>query len=129
MKNILTTVGAIVTGVLVTGGLAVLAQDTAADQPQSPPYNWPNNNFTNRVVVPTVECYTNTEAAVAKDKSFRRSEGAGKGAAALQTGPRIEPRASSQYMEQDPKAHVNDPWDFKDTNANQNAWPGWSNWR
>lgn len=129
MKTIMKTVSVMFAGALLSGAMAASGQDTAADQPQSPPYNWPNNNLTNQIVVPTVECYTNILAAAAADKKFRREDAARKGAAGLQSGPRVAPLQASQYMEQDPKAHTSDPWDFTDTNANNTAWPGWSNWR
>lgn len=77
------------------------------------PWEQPNNNFTNKIAVPTVRFYTNTQAAVVHDQKYRvRQEGvASKGAAALQSGPRIEPRPPTTYLQPDPWVQTDHPWD------------------
>ena len=63
--------------------------------------------------MPTVKLYTNTQAAAANDQQFRvRQEGGtAKGAAGLQSGPRIEPRAPTTYVQSDPWVQRDHPWD------------------
>ena len=84
------------------------------EMPWGTSWEWPNNNFTNKIVVPTITIYTNTQAAAANDQQYRvRQEGVvTKGAAALQSGPRIEPRPPTAYLQTDPWVQPDHAWDM-----------------
>ena len=98
---------------VISGSVAAFGQDN--NEMAWPPtaWEWPNNNFTNKVVAPTVTLYTNTQAAAVNDQQYRvRQETAtGKGATGLQHGPRIEPRAPTAYVQSDPWVQRDHPWD------------------
>ena len=117
MKTMRKTIVVLFAAAAMTGGLAAIAQDNSYfGQTQQP---WPaNNDFTNKVVMPTTEYWTNTQAAVSTDQSYRvQQEGVvGKGATALQHGPRIEPRPPTTIMHTDPWVHTDHPWDFDPNN-------------
>jgi hypothetical protein len=71
------------------------------------------NDFTNRVVLSTPEYYTNTQAAAVADQQYRvREEGPAKGGTAMQSGPRIEPRPPTTYLNTDPWVELDHPWNF-----------------
>ena len=76
-------------------------------------WEWPNNSFTNKVVVPTVKLYTNTQAAIVNDQQYRVRQDSvpGRGAVGLQRGPRIEPRPPAAYVASDPWVQRDHPWD------------------
>ncbi len=97
---------------VMSGGVAAFCQDNSETLPPTA-WEWPNNNFTNKVVAPTVKLYTNTQAAVANDQQYRvrQETPTGKGATALQSGPRIEPRAPTTYVQSDPWVQRDHPWD------------------
>ena len=111
MKTIIKAAAAVFVTAL-TFGVAALGQDYS--QPWGTSWEWPDNNFTNRIVVPTTTIYSNTQAAVAYDQQYRvRQEGVvTKGAAALQSGPRIEPRPPTAYLQTDPWVQPDHAWDM-----------------
>ena len=113
MKTMNKTVAVLVVAAGMSGGMAALCQDTGETPWPPTAWEWPNNDFTNRVAVPTVKFYTNTQAAVANDQQYRvRQEGVtGKGSTALQSGPRIEPRQPTTYVQTDPWVQRDRPWD------------------
>ena len=98
--------------VAMSVGMAGLCQDSSEMAWPPTAWEWPNNDFTNAVVVPTVKLFTNTQTAVANDQQYRvRQEGAIKGSAALQSGSRIEPRQPTSYVQADPWVQRDHPWD------------------
>ena len=112
MKTIIRAAAAVFV-TAATCGVAVLGQDYS-DMPWGTSWEWPNNNFTNKIAVPTVSFYTNTQAAVANDQHYRvRQEGVvAKGAASLQSGPRIEPRPPTAWLQTDPWVQPDHAWDM-----------------
>lgn len=94
-------------------GVAAYCQDSSETAWPPTAWEWPGNGFTNNVVVPTVKFYTNAQAAVASDQQYRvRQESTtAKGAAALQSGPRIEPHPPTAYVQSDPWVQRDHPWD------------------
>jgi hypothetical protein len=97
----------------MSGAVAASGQDSSEMNWPPTAWEWPDNNFTNKFVVPTVKFYTNTQAAVANDQQYRvRQEGVtAKGSATLQSGPRIEPRPPTTYVQTDPWVQPDHPWD------------------
>ncbi|HTV41241.1 MAG TPA: hypothetical protein VMF08_11740 [Candidatus Sulfotelmatobacter sp.] len=96
-------------------GIATLVPGQDYSETPWPPtsWEWPDNNFTNKIAVPTASFYTNTEEAIANDQQYRvREEGGRKGAAALQSGPRIEPRPPTTYLQTDPWVQPDHAWDM-----------------
>jgi hypothetical protein len=116
MKTNRKTMAAFLAAAAVTVGIAAIAQDNSYFQPTQP--GPANNDFTNKVVMPTPEYYTNNQAAVSTDQQYRvQQEGVvGKGATALQHGPRIEPRPPTTIMRADPWVQQQHPWDFDPNN-------------
>lgn len=110
-------------------GIAALGQDYSQTPWDTTSWEWPDNNFTNKIAVPTVTFYTNTQAAVANDQQFRvRQEGGvTKGAAALQSGPRIEPRPPTTYLQTDPWVQQDHAWDIIPNAPYINESPGDTN--
>ena len=114
MKMMIKTLAVLLVAFALSGGVAAYCQDASDTSWPPTAWEWPNNNFTNKVVVPTVKLYTNTQAAIANAQQYRVSQGAaigGKGAAALQSGPRIEPRPPAGYVGCDPWVQRDHPWD------------------
>jgi hypothetical protein len=110
-------------------GFAVLGQDSS-EMPWPPTtWEWPDNNFTNKIAVPTLTFYTNTQAAVATDQQYRvRQEGTvKKGATALQSGPRIEPRPPTSWLQTDPWVQPDHAWDMNPNVPYINESPGDTN--
>jgi hypothetical protein len=71
------------------------------------------NDFTNRVVIPMPESFTNNQAAIAADQQYRvQEEGPARGATALQHGSRIEPRPPTGSLSTDPWVEQDHPWEF-----------------
>jgi len=97
----------------VISGRAAFCQDNGEMAWPPTAWEWPNNDITNTVVVPTVKLYTNTQAAAVNDQQYRvRQETVtAKGAAALQRGPRIEPLPPGAYEQSDPWVQRDHPWD------------------
>ena len=97
----------------MSGAVVAFCQDNS--QMMWPPtaWEWPGNNFTNKVAVPTVDFYAKTQAAVANDQQYRvRQESVtAKGSAGLQSGARIEPRPPTAYVQADPWVQRDHPWD------------------
>lgn len=115
MKTNIKTAAALCAAVFVSGGVAAFGQYNYYGDTQPPSMqDWPDNDFTNKIVVPTVECYTNNQAAIAADQQNRvQQEGViTKGAAALQRGSRIETRPPTTYMNSDPWIQPDHPWDI-----------------
>ena len=114
----------------VTCGVATLVLGQDYGEMTWPPtsWEWPNNNFTNKIAVPTVTFYTNTQAAASNDQQYRvREEGGRKGAAALQSGPRIEPRPPTTYLQTDPWVQPDHAWDMNPNAPYINETPGDTN--
>jgi hypothetical protein len=113
MKTMNKTMAVLLVAAAMSGGVAALCQDSGEAAWPPTAWEWPNNDFTNKVVVPTVKFYTNSQAAVANDQQYRvRQEGvAGKGSTTLQSGPRIEPRPPTTYVQTDPWVQPDHPWD------------------
>lgn len=113
MKMKMKTTVVVFVAVAISGGVTARCQDTVEMAWPPTAWAWPGNGFTNQVAVPTVKLYTNTQAAAANDRRYRvREEGTPtKGAAALQSGPRIEPRPPSAYVQADPWVQRDHPWD------------------
>lgn len=113
MKTMNKTVVVLFIAAAMSGGVAALCQDSGDTGWPPTAWEWAGNNFTNNVVVPTVKFYTNTQAAVANDQQYRvRQEGVtAKGSSALQSGPRIEPRPPTTYVQTDPWVQRDHPWD------------------
>ncbi|MGH7939559.1 MAG: hypothetical protein ACREFR_00620 [Limisphaerales bacterium] len=114
MKATIKTMAVVFAATILTGGMRALCQDTGGTGWPPTVWEWPNNNFTNKVVVPTVKFYTNSQAAVVHERQYRvRQEGStAKGAASLQSGPRIELRPPTGYMQSDPWVQRDHPWDI-----------------
>lgn len=113
MKTLIKSTTVLVLAAAISGGLAAFCQDNGQTTWPPTAWEWPGNNFTNNVVVPTVDFYAKTQAAVANDQQYRvRQEGTtAKGAASLQSGPRIEPREPTTYVQADPWVQRDHPWD------------------
>lgn len=129
MKTIIKAAAALFV-MAVTCGIATLGlgQDYS-DLPWGTSWEWPDNNFTNRVAVPTATFYANTQAAVANDQQYRvREEGTvAKGATALQSGPRIAPRPPTGYLQTDPWVQPDHAWDMSPNAPYIDASPGETN--
>ncbi|HEX3625248.1 MAG TPA: hypothetical protein VH280_07475 [Verrucomicrobiae bacterium] len=112
MKTLIKPIAVLLAAAIISGGVAAFSQDSRQSSWPPTAWEWPGNNFTNNVVVPTVGYYGKNQAAVANDQQDRvRQGGTGKGGAALQTGPRIEPRAPTTYVQADPWVQRDHPWD------------------
>jgi hypothetical protein len=113
MKAMNKTTAVLIIATAMSGALAACGQDNSGTAWAPTAWEWPDNDFTNKVVVPTVHFYTNNQAAVGNDQQYRvRQEGTtAKGAAALQNGPRIEPRPLTTYIQSDPWVQRDHPWD------------------
>jgi hypothetical protein len=78
-------------------------------QAQTPDANC--NDFTNQVIHCTPETYTNNLAAIVADQQYRVQDGSpARGATALQSGSRIEPRTPTGYLSTAPWAELGDSW-------------------
>lgn len=113
MKTTKETTAALIIATAMSAALAARGQDNSGTAWPPTAWDWPDNDFTNKVVVPTVHFYTNNQAAVGLDQQYRvRQEGTtAKGSAALQNGPRIEPRPLTTYIQCDPWVQRDHPWD------------------
>jgi hypothetical protein len=103
-KRAVTLAAAIVT----LGSLHTLSQQ-APIQAQ----DWQNNDFTNKIVMPTPESFTNNLAAVSIVQQTRLAQqSTPKGAAAMQQGPRVEAHPPSTLMNSEPWVQQDHPWDI-----------------
>ncbi len=88
--------------------------------PQTPEAT--NNDFTNRFVFCTPECYTNNQAAITADHQYRiQGTGPAKGATAMQSGSRIETRPPRSLLSTDPWVELDHPWDFVNYQADSTS--------
>jgi hypothetical protein len=113
MKTMNKVMAGLLFGAAMSGGMAAFCQNSGDMGWPPTAWEWSGNDFTNNVAVPTVNFYTNTQAAVSNDQQYRvRQEGVpGKGSTALQSGPRIEPRQPTSYVATDPWVQRDRPWD------------------
>lgn len=104
----------LIVAAMVSGGMVAFCQDAGSTQQTQRPTPDIFPGLTNQVVTPTPDYFTNSQAAISADQQYRVSqEGAvGKGATALQHGPRIEPRPPSGFLQADPWVQPDHPWDF-----------------
>jgi hypothetical protein len=112
MKKIIQTTAALFAAALISGGVTALCQDNSA---QIQGQDWTgNNDFTNRIVVPTPEYYTNNQVADSTIQQYRvQQEGVvTKPAATMQSGPRIERRPPTTIMQNDPWVQQQHLWDI-----------------
>ncbi|HXC34605.1 MAG TPA: hypothetical protein VNV43_01950 [Candidatus Acidoferrales bacterium] len=112
MKTLIKTMAGLLVAAVMPGVTAFCQDNSQMTWPPTA-WDWPGNNFTNKVVVPTVDFYAKTQAAVANDQQYRvRQEGGtAKGSAGLLNGPRIEPRPPTTYVQADPWVQRDHPWD------------------
>lgn len=114
MKTLMKTMAVLFVAAALAGASEAFCQNS--DETAWPPtaWEWPGNNVTNQVVVPTVKLYTNTQTTVAHDQQYRVRQEAvtAKGSARLQSGPRIEPIPPTTYVQADPWVQRDHPWDI-----------------
>ena len=116
MKTTIKSAAALFAAAFVSSGVAAFGQyNYYGDTPPPSMQDWPNNDFTNKIVVPTVECYTNNQAAIAADQQSRAQQQGGcpKGAVVIHAGgARIETRPPTAYVNSDPWIQPDHPWDI-----------------
>jgi hypothetical protein len=114
MKTIIQTTAALFAAAMILG--TAKAQDNGGfPQPQMQSPAWTgNNDFTNKVVVPTPQYLTNSQAsACAIQQSRVQQEGnITKPAATMAHGPRIEQRPPTTVMQSDPWIQQQHLWDI-----------------
>lgn len=106
-----TVIGAIA----ALGALTALCQNAAiTPNTQIQAQDWQNNNFTNKIVMPTTDYFTNNQSAISTVKQQRdvQSGPPAKGAVALHQGPRVEVRQPTSIMQADPWVQPDHPWDI-----------------
>ena len=117
-KRAVTLAAAIVT----LGSLRAISQQ-APIQAQ----DWQNNDFTNKIVMPTPESFTNNLAAVKVVQQTRVTSTQGnspKGAAAMQQGPRVEAHPPTTLMNSEPWVQQDHPWDINPAAPGQQSFWG-----
>ncbi len=113
MKTTTKIAAALSIAAVASASVIAFAQDTTVIQ-EMQAQQWPGNDFTNQIIVTTLEAYTNSQAAIAQDQQSRvAEEGPVKGASQMITGPRIEPHPPTGYLTSDPWVHQDHPWDVQ----------------
>jgi hypothetical protein len=111
MKKVIQFTAALFAAAIISGGVTAFCQDNTQIQGQ----DWTgNNDFTNKIVIPTTEYYTNMQAAISADQQYRVQQQGDitKPAATMQSGPRIEPRPPTTMMQNDPWIQQQHLWDI-----------------
>jgi hypothetical protein len=114
MKKIIQTAAALFAVAMVSGAVTAFCQDNGG-LPPIQAQDWSgNNDFTNKLVAPTPEYYTNNQAAVSAIQQQRvQQEGViTKPSATMQAGPRIERRPPTTIMQNDPWVQQQHLWDI-----------------
>jgi hypothetical protein len=112
---------------VILGSLRAISQQTPVAPVQA--QDWQNNDFTNKIVMPTTEFYTNNQAAMGIDQQSRVISTQGnspKGAATMQQGPRVEAHPPSTLMNSEPWVQQDSPWDINPTAPPQQSF--WGNY-
>jgi hypothetical protein len=106
---------ALIVAAIVSGSVVAFCQDNSyfASTPGQPAWLG-NNDFTNKVVMPTPEYYTNNQAAISADAQYRvQQEGTViKPGAMMAHSSRIEPHPPTTVMENDPWIQQQHLWDI-----------------
>jgi hypothetical protein len=112
MKTIIQTTAALFAAAMTFGGATAFCQDNGA---QIQAQDWTgNNDFTNKVVIPTPQYYTNDQSANTAIQQYRVQQQGDitKPAATMQSGPRIERRPPTTIMQNDPWIQQDHLWDI-----------------
>jgi hypothetical protein len=112
MKITIQTTAAFFAVAMISGGIMAFGQDNGT---QIQGQDWTgNNDFTNKIVVPTPEYYTNNQNANSTIQQYRvQQEGVvTKPAATMQSGPRIERRPPTTILQNDPWVQQQHLWDI-----------------
>jgi hypothetical protein len=112
MKTITQNAVALFAAAIVAGAVTALGQDNGA-QIQSQDWTG-NNDFTNKIVIPTPEYLTNSQASASAIQQYRVQQQGDiiKPAATMQAGPRIEQRPPTTVMQNDPWIQQDHLWDI-----------------
>jgi hypothetical protein len=112
MKTIIQTTAALFAAAMTLGSATAFCQDNSA---QIQAQDWTgNNDFTNKIVLPTPQYYTNNQAANSAIQQYRVQQQGDitKPAATMQSGPRIERRPPTTIMQNDPWIQQDHLWDI-----------------
>jgi hypothetical protein len=112
MKKVIQTTAALFAIAMLFAGVNALGQNNGS---QIQAQDWTgNNDFTNKVVVPTPQYYTNDQNAKSAIQQYRVTQQGSitKPSATMQSGPRIERRPPTTIMQNDPWIQQQHLWDI-----------------